>query len=693
MVVTCGRRRLVPLAARLALHCFFGAAAAIGCFATGVPGLTSQPLAAQESQSLQPGERVSGVLSAETPVRYTLHLGAETFVYGEVAQTGADVVVSVRDPQGGALGTFDAFSAGAEAFVFETDAAGEYTIEVAPFEDEEGSYEIVVLHADPVAKEPEARVDQLMRIHAGDDRPGGVVAIARGGELTFARAYGMANLTHGIPWETGTVSNIGSVTKQFTAMGLLLLQAEGKLSIDDDIREHIPELPDFGTPVTLRHFLNHTSGYREVYNLLPMTGYNGEDAFKREKAIQIVQRQPDLQGPPNTEWNYNNTGFILLSLVVERVTGQSFAEYMRQNVFEPLGMRDTRVKMVQGEVIPGSAQGYAATKPGRFRTTRDLAASAGAGGVYTTVDDLLRWLRNYRDATLGGREAITEIATTAVLESGDSTGYGLGLAVSKLGGRTVYAHTGGDVAHRAYLSYFPEFDAGVIVMSNRASFDLGVGARLARLFFARDIEEEEEAVADEDDSGETESREAEGTMPQSRMEAIAGRWIIDVQGLSLDAEITTQEGRVYFQATGQPRAEARATSDSTVAIAAAQAEFAFRFDADGTTDAAVLRQGGGEMPMRRSDATALSEDDLQAYAGRYFSEELEIFYEIALNDGELVLHSMDLEPATLSHREGNEFSSSQTFLATIVFDRAGNNSIRGFTVSNGRTKGVWFRRH
>lgn len=661
--------------------------------ASSVAVAAASPLAAQESRSLQPGERSAGRVAAETPARYTMQLDAETFVYGEVAQTGADVAVSVRDPDGGAVGTFDAFSTGAEPFVFETKAGGAYTIEVAPFEDQEGSYEIVVIDVEPIAEEPAARVDQLMRIHDGDDRPGGVVAIARGGELTFARAYGMANLTHGVPWKTNTVSNIGSVTKQFTAMGLLLLQADGKLSIDDDIREHIPELPDFGTPVTLRHFLNHTSGYREVYNLLPMTGYNGEDTFAREKAIQIVRRQPELQGPPNTEWNYNNTGFILLSLVVERTTGQSFAEYMRQNVFEPLGMSDTRVKMVQGQVIPGSAQGYAATKPGRFRATRDLAASAGAGGIYTTADDLLRWLLNTRDATLGGREAITEIATTAVLESGDSTGYGLGLAVSKLGGRTIYAHTGGDVAHRAYLSYFPEFDGGVIVMSNRASFDLGLGARIARLFFASELEEDDEAVAAENESAEAESAEAEGIMPPSRMEAIAGRWVIDVQGLSLDAEITAEEGRLYFQATGQPRAEARATSDSTVAIAAAQAEFTFRFDADGTTDAAVLRQGGGEMPMRRSAAAALSEDELRAYAGRYFSEELEIFYEITLEEGDLVLHHLDLEPATLSHREGEEFSSSQTFLATIVFERAGNGRVRGFTVSNGRTKGVRFRRH
>ena len=661
------------------------------------------PTAAQDTRPLTPGTPATATLAPGATHAYAIELGEDMFVYGEATQTVLDVVVTVVDPNGGALGRFDAQATGAEPFVFETTVAGEYVVEVAPFTDEGdeggedeggepsdsnpadgGPYEITVLTAEPVAMDPEARVGQLVRLHDGDDRPGGIVAVVRDGELAFTRTFGMANLTHGVPWGRGTISNIGSVTKQFTAMGLLLLQADGRLSLDDDIRDHIPELPDFGPPVTIRHFLNHTSGYREIYNLLPITGYNGEDGFAREKAIQIVQRQPALQAPPNTEWNYNNTGYILSSLVVERVSGQSFADYMQERVFEPLGMSDTRVKMVQGELIPGSAQGYVAEKGSRFRTTRDLASSAGAGGIYTTAEDLTRWMRNYRDGTLGGREAVQAMATTAVLESGDSTGYGLGLGVGELGGRTLYAHTGGDVAHRAYLGYLPELDDGVIVMSNDASFNLGLGGRIARLFFADDLEaEEDEADADESQDGDS--------MSPERMEAVAGRWVLDVQGMSLDVEITTEDGQLFFQAAGQPRAPVQTTSDSTAAIPAAQASFTFHFEPDGTTRSATFRQGA-EMSMRRSDATALTDDDLRAYVGRYFSEEVETFYEVKLEDGRLTLHHLDMEPTPLAHREGDEFSSQFTFLATVAFDRAGNGQVTGFAASNGRTKGVWFRR-
>ena len=434
---------------------------------------------------------------------HAFELDAETFFLAEVDQISADFTVTVTGPDGETLREVDGRTRGIETIRFETEAAGTYEVAIAANDDEAGEFRFSVLRSEPVATDPAARLDQIMAVYDGDGRPGAVIGVVDSGELTLVRTYGMANLSHGIPWERGTISNIGSVTKQFTAMGVLTLQAQGKMSVDDDIRTHIPELRDFGTPITIRNLLNHTGGYREVYNLLPIGGHQGEDGFARERAIAIVQRQPELQAPPNTEWNYNNTGYILVSLAIERASGQSFADYMRDNVFQPLGMTDTRVKMVQGELIPGSAQGYTAEAGGGYRTTRDLAASAGAGGVYTTVDDLTRWMLNYRDAALGGPEAIEAIATTAVLESGDSTGYGLGLGLGELRGRTLYSHTGGDVSHRAYLGYYPELETGVIVMSNNAAFDLSVGGDIAEMFFPDRFdaaEGEDEAEADAADA-------------------------------------------------------------------------------------------------------------------------------------------------------------------------------------------------
>jgi CubicO group peptidase (beta-lactamase class C family) len=489
----------------------------------------------------------------------------------------------------------------------------------------------------------------------------------------------MANLSHDIEFEEGTISNIGSVTKQFTAMGLLLLQAEGKLSLDDDIRAYVPELPDFGVPITLRNLLNHTGGYREIYNLLPMMGYGGEDSFSRDKAIEIVQRQLELQAQPNTEFNYNNTGYILLATTIERVSGMTYPEYMKAKVFTPLGMTDTRVKAEQGEVIPGSAQGYVPAEDGGYRQVRDLAASYGAGGIYTTVADLAKWMLNYRDATLGGHDAIEAITTKAILESGDSSSYGLGLGIGTFRGRTRYSHTGGDVAHRAYFGYYPELESGVIVLSNNGSFSLGVGTQIALAFFEDEFDPEE----DEADTA------SAGDMSEERMEAIAGDWRIVAPTASLDIVYTVEDGNLHAQATNQPKFQLIPTSDSTVRFEGVPATVTFHFEPNGTVDSATHHQGG-DVPMIRVDKVELSGDQLAEFAGRYYSEELETAIEVVFEGDSLVAHNLRMDPFELSHRDGLAFSGGFPF-ATIEFRRAGNGRITGFMASNGRTRNVWFR--
>ncbi|MDH3223795.1 MAG: beta-lactamase family protein, partial [Gemmatimonadota bacterium] len=488
------------------------------CCLVVLVSLSPSPLLGQDPGPLAVGDERTITLAPGEASEFTMELLADQFVYGEVHQEDGDVRLSLLGPGNDILATFDALDRGPEPFVVNSEASGTFRIRVESTE--EGttvSPRLRLISVEAIAEDPADRLDQLLRPYTGTDRPGVAVGIVRDGALRLTRAYGMANLEHSVPFRPATISNIGSVSKQFTAMALLLLEQDGKLSLDDDVREHLPEVPDLGDPVTLRNLLNHTGGYREIYNLLPLTGYRGEDGFDRSRAIQVVQRQTERQAPPNTEFNYNNTGYILLSHVVERVSGQSFDAFMDARVFRPLGMSDTRVKMVQGQVIPGSAQGYVPEEGRGYRTARDLAASAGAGGIYTTVSDLARWLGNYSEPALAGADGVRQLTTSAVLANGDTTGYGLGLGVSTRRGRRLYAHTGGDVAHRAYLGYYPEFGGGVIIMSNNALFDLGLGAPLADLFFSAEFEPMEEKVA-----------EGGGVaVAAARLEALAGEWVIE----------------------------------------------------------------------------------------------------------------------------------------------------------------------
>ena len=650
--------------------------------------------AGPNSGSVEPASVTAGTLAAGASAAHTLDLGTDMFVLAEVRQASVDVTVTVTDPSGATVSEVDGRERGIESFNFETEGAGTYEVTVAANDDEAGDYEFRLIRSEPIATDPPARLEQLLSPWDGSDRAGAIAAVVEDGEVAHVHAVGMANLSHGIPWDRGTISNIGSVSKQFTAMGLLLLEARGDISLDDDIRAHIPELPDFGEPITPRQLLNHTSGYREIYNLMRIDGFGGEDTFSREHAITVVQRQPELQNRPHTEWNYNNTGYILLSLLVERVTGQPFADYMRESVFEPVGMGDTRMKMVQGELIPGSAQGYTPAAGGGYRTTRDLPASAGAGGVYTTVGDLHRWLGNFHAPALGGPEAIEAMTTTAVLESGDSTGYGLGLGLGELRGRTLYSHTGGDVSHRAYLGYLPELNSGVILMSNNAGFNLGLGPDVVRLFFADDLEPEAEDGEGAGDESEEAREDDEGgeTMSDERKAAIAGTWLIDVQGLSIPLEVTVEDGNVLVQFQAQNQTRAEVTSDSTIRVAQAGVTLTFRAAPDGTVNEGRGEQAGMEFALRRGERTVLAHDDLTHYVGRYLSQELEAFMEIGVEDGALVLRQLGQPDRALAHLADDTFTANETHLNRIRFGRAGDGSVTGFAVSNGRTRDVWFQR-
>ncbi|MGD2069553.1 MAG: serine hydrolase domain-containing protein [Gemmatimonadota bacterium] len=637
--------------------------------------LLSAPLSAQETREIEAGQSLSGTLAAGERHDFTLELDADRFVYGAVDQRSVDVVVTILDEDGEALASVDGPAAGEERFYFDSEDAGRHTIRVTAADDGEGDYVLHLRVVEPVATDPEERVDQLMTAYSDDGTPGVVVGVVEDGELVLQKGYGTADLTWDVPLAGDMRSNIGSVTKQFTAMGILLLEQEGELSLDDEVRKHIPELPDFGVPVTLRNLLNHVGGYREVYNAFGMMGYGGEDAFPREKVIQLVQRQPDLQAPPNTEFNYNNTGYILLAMTIERVSGMSFADYMRTHVFAPLGMTHTLVTSHQGQIIPNSTRGYVPVEEGGWRLARDLPAAAGAGGIYTTAEDMAKWMLNYRDATLGGPAAIAAMTTNTVLASGDSTGYGLGLGLGEMRGRTLWSHTGGDVAHRTFFGWFPELESGVWVSSGNALFPTGLGRGVAEAFFEDEMEPEE----DED------AAVAEGSMSDARKEAVAGKW--QVEGGPL-VEVRLEDGDLRL-VQGEATRSLTPTSDSTVEIAGLDASVTFHFEPDGSANRATLTQTI-EIGMTRVETVELTVEELREYEGRYWSDEIEVAFELVVEEGQLVARSLRLLPVNLEATERDEFEAPG--IGNFEFRRSGNGQITGFVVNNGRTRDVWFER-
>ena len=273
-----------------------------------------------QTTELQPGSTVAGALSPGQTVRYTIDADGNDFVLGEVDQISVDVDIRILDPDGEQVGQFGGLGEGIERFAGRTSSAGTHTVELSVAGDDAGaggSYEITLLRHEPVATDPEQLVDQVMARFDGDHTPGAAVQVWRDGSTLFSRAYGMADLTHAIPFTPETSTNIGSTSKQFTAFAVMLQQERGLLDLDDDIRSHIPELPAFAETIQVRHLLTHTSGLREFLNLMRMTGrlLNEGDWIDRSELIDIVQRsRPSRTTPvPSTTTTTRHSGSPPLS--------------------------------------------------------------------------------------------------------------------------------------------------------------------------------------------------------------------------------------------------------------------------------------------------------------------------------------------------------------------------------------------
>ena len=543
----------------------------------------------------------------------------------------------------------------------------------------------VPLQAQNISDQQRESANKLFEQFNNESTPGGVVMVMRDGEVVFERSFGMANLTHNIPFQVNTPTNIGSTSKQFTAMGIAMLQEEGLLSVEDDIRKHLPELPDFGEVVRIRHLIAHTSGYREFLNSLLMGGRQMGDMIRIEEVIPIVQNQPALQNKPGETYNYNNTGYVLLALVIERVTGEKFPEWMRKNIFQPLDMNQTLVRTHPGQVIPGNAQGYIKPDDDTDLEATDIPASMGVGGIYSTVPDLEKWVRNFHNPTLGDAQLMKKLQTPFILNNGDTMSYAYGLILGELNGLKMVQHGGADIAHRSMLMMFPEVKGAVITQSNNSSFPGQTARQLAEIFFA-------DVMDITDDDVEQDESPDEFVYDVEKFDELAGRYELEVApGFIL--EFRREEDKLITQATGQGPTEIFASSDSTFYLTVVQASVTFHRNADGKVEHLTLHQNGDHRANRIFEpAWTPSDKDSKMYAGRYFSAELEVFYTIAVNnEGELVLQHRRMDDLTLKAESEDLFTASFP-IPELKFIRNEAGEVTGFEASSGRSTGILFKK-
>jgi len=340
------------------------------------------------------------------------------------------------------------------------------------------------------------KVDQIFSVYDKSGSPGCSLGVIRDGEFVYRKAYGLANLELGVPLSPQSVFYMGSVSKQFTAAAIALAAEQGYLSLDDDVHKYIPELPDYGHVITLRQMIHQTSGLRDFYTLLGLSNHDATDFDSPEDIFRIVVRQKGLNNVPGDEWIYSNTNYFLLGIVAKRATKKSLAEFAAENIFKPLGMSHTLFYDDHTLVVPGRVAAYDSALHDNFRVDWSTTFSVvGAGGLMSSVDDLLLWDKNFYANRLGKGTLVQELQTPGVLDDGNKISYAMGLVLGNYRGLPIVEHGGALFGYRTELLRFPEQKFSVICLCNIASaVPENLARKVADIYLADKLKPEASAL-------------------------------------------------------------------------------------------------------------------------------------------------------------------------------------------------------
>jgi len=447
--------------------------------------------------------------------------------------------------------------------------------------------------------------------------PGCGVGIARGGTTLLERGYGMANLTGGRPIMPSTILESGSVAKQFTATAVMLLVADGKLRLDDDARQYLPELRSYGRAITVRHLLTHTTGLREWSNLVAWQGWpRGTRVHTQSDAFKIITDQQALNYPVGDHYSYTNSGFLLTRTLVERVSGMDFESFTSTRIFQPLGLANTSWRGDYTRVVAGLAQAYRRAPDG-WHIDMPNDNVIGAGGLWTTIGDWLKWNEHLTRKTLGS--AVVDSLTRRMrLTDGTEIAYALGLMVTRYRGTPQIAHSGSTNGYSTYLARFPELgNLSIAVMCNAA----GAPATNYTYAIVDALHPELARPA------------ARDTVATDHDALRAWRGLYEDGRWHTMSVIDTASGTVRFNGT-----PIRTLRDGTYLIGGQVARLTVGTDGRTRTMRTTTSDGDSVVhSWRQSDRWVPTPAELQALAGRYRNEEIGMTFTVALVDGKLTL--------------------------------------------------------
>ncbi len=515
------------------------------------------------------------------------------------------------------------------------------------------------------------KIDQVFAAWDHTTSPGCALGLTKDGAMIYSRGYGMSDLQYDLAITPASIFHVASISKQFTAFSVALLGQDGKLSVDDDFRKYVPEIPDYGKKITIRQLMYHVSGLRDQWELLGLAGWRfSEDLITEDDVLKIVARQKGLNFNPGDEYLYSNTGYTLLAVIVKRVSGKSLREFADERIFRPLGMTSTHFHDDHTMIVRNRTSAYEPRDGGGWKISIPVFDTYGATSLFTTVGDLLKWEQNFADGKIGGLALLKEATTSAVLNNKRPTNYGFGLSMGTYRGAAYVGHGGADAGYRADVIRFPQQGVAIAALCNMAN--AGPGA-LTRAVADIVLEKLEPVPA----------VPASVTLTQAQVERRAGAF--KKVGSDDVLWVTASGGRLLLPAFGValiPR------NDSVFMIREAPYEFHFVRSTTGAEELRMITDEGTQV-YQRLPAFHPTAVQLQGYAGDYYSDELEARYSLVQLDSNLVLRTrkhpdMPLQPVFV---DGFVVGP----LGTLRFTRVGA-KVTSFAVTGGRVRGLVFAR-
>jgi CubicO group peptidase (beta-lactamase class C family) len=524
------------------------------------------------------------------------------------------------------------------------------------------------------------KVDKLFSEWNNSDSPGFALAIIKDGETVYQRGYGIANLEHNVPIAPSSVFDIASTSKQFTAMCIALLARQGKISLDDEIQTYISEMPRYEYPITVRHLIHHTSGIRDYLTLMELVGMRFENDYPDDEIIGLIARQKELNFNPGDEQLYSNSGYFLLAQIVERASGKTLATFAHEYIFSPLGMNTTHFHDDFTRIVKDRAIGYYPKDEGGFRIDMSIFDVVGDGAVYTTVEDLSLWDRNFYDNRLGeyGQDLIEEVIKPGTLNSGEVLKYGFGLCTWQYRGLDIISHSGGWAGYRSEMLRFPKQRFSVIFLSNLGSINpTELAKKVADLYLASEFTEP---------VTETDRREAKFVeISLIELESKIGFY----QCLKTGSiwELSVKDGKLTVEDFGENFTLVPLNSNHFIAV---DIPFDLEFERLGSDEPfhlSVRIKGGKPDIYQQLNIVSLNPDQSNEFAGEYHSAELDVTYKIILEDDTLRLDRRNFPQETLKATSKDLFKGTYT---TFQFIRDEYNQVTGFNLGAGRVRNIRF---